>query len=135
MKLGFRLLDDVFSCNYYREVEELTISRGDVGFLYFQLVSVRDICKTETLLRHIPEAGATVMVKVKHIDTNREISRPANQVFPLDDRSIWRVEIRADDVIGPDALTVILTEGGVQRVLQLVGSLRSAESGYEAFFC
>ena len=135
MRLGIRFLDDVISYNSFRLANEVMLTQGEDGFLYFQLVSIYEACAEDSMIRYIPKVTGEVNLVFLHIDSNKEIVRAATKAFPDEDRSIWKVQIQASDVIAPDSIFATLTEDGVTRRLILTGTLRSEYTDSNRFFC
>lgn len=135
MRLGIRLLDDMLSVNSFRVAEEFYHINGNSQTMYFQLVSITDACAEPVYNRYIPDDLAELSIKFLHIDSNKEIIRVATMAFPLDDRSIWKVDIAAGDSLAPDSVVATLTEGGVAQKLIFVGTFRTVATDVDRFFC
>ena len=134
MRLGIRLLDDVTSYNSYRVVDELSLIKGNSGYLYFQVISIIEGCD-EGELRYIPTDTAEINIKFLHIDSNKEITRAAEKAFPNEDRSIWRVEIQSGDEIAPDSIYATMTDGGTTQRLIFTSTLRTTVTDTKRFYC
>lgn len=137
MRLGFILLDSVSDVNNFREVNELSLTEGNPGTLYFRIVQLdRSSDEEEQPLRLIPPIGATALVGFDSInDANDLTDLVASQPFAADDRSIWSIPILAGYKIGPNSMSVKLTYGGNTYILEAVTELRQSPTGNNRFFC
>ena len=125
MRLGLSLLENVNSVNDFDMPSEVHITAGNTTRLYLQLQSEENYGDASTRIRWIPSSAATLSISFLYIDSNKEIlNRAAVMAYPLDDRSIWYVDIGANEVIAPDSINAVLTDGLVVTKLVLFNSLR-----------
>jgi hypothetical protein len=125
MRLTFKFLNNVKDFNTFDEVSELTIVEGTPQYLYIQLAQIFDehMSPDEHKLRYIPvDVAATLSIEFNNIDSSKNLSRIATNPFSQD-KSIWRINILASDIIQSDSITVKLTESGVTSTLLPDGSL------------
>jgi len=131
MILGFRYLDEVFSVNNFKPMEELTILKGNAQSIYIQIGSGEEC----DFVRYITNPAAVINYKFNHIDSNKVINGIAIMEYADDDRSIFRIDIASDAAIAPDSLEVTLIEPTKTQKLLPLGVLRSASVGSGRFFC
>ena len=107
MNFAVRLLDNVCNVNDFQEVETIELIRGNPYTLYFRVVQ-----PNKSNLRYIPATppAATGLVKFKHLEDGKSVSRAASNPFP-EDTSVWSVPILPTDEIQFDSMTFRLTEG------------------------
>jgi hypothetical protein len=132
MRLGIKLLNIGATLNNHKRVSQVQIAKGETCEIAFQLVDL-----DQDGLRYIPQAGATVEVKIARIDevgfvngertfTNKTITRPA--AGWADDRSVWRVPLTTTDTesLVSNSIQVTLTEGSeikrasVQQAIRII---------------
>lgn len=116
MLLSARMLDSVVTYNDFIVVDEARFTEGDSLFVYFMLIDLnKDNNPTKfrpSGRRYIPAVGATVSVTIKSNDDSSTLVKVADQPFPADDRSIWRIQILAtDELAGTFTMQLTLTEG------------------------
>ena len=129
MILGFRYLDEVFSVNHFKPVEELTLIKGNTQSLFIQIGSGYEC----DFVRYITDPAAVITYKFNHIDSNKVINGTATMAYSDDDRSIFRIDIGSDAEIAPDSLEVTLSEPTKTQKLLSLGTLRSASVGSGRF--
>lgn len=105
MNFAVRLLDNVCNVNDFNEVETIELIRGNPYSLYFRVVQ-----PNQDNLRYVPATPTAGLVKFKHLEDGKSISRAAAQPFP-GDTSIWKVDILPTDEVQFNSMTFQLTEG------------------------
>ena len=135
MKYIVKLLDDVQNINDFKEVEELTIVKGNSTRLYFRLMT-EQLCSNgdPERLRYIPQ-GATNYIEVNfdNIDDDLAVCRVAVQAF-ADDKSIYYVPILAQDELAFNGMRVVVTEDSNVRNFIVITDLASQDTGERRFF-
>lgn len=133
--LGARFLVGAGTVNSFRFATEIRAFQGDAFNLDLQLIDRGQLTASEGYhpagLRYCPQAGSTLSIKFKSIDSAKEFSRSASQPFAGLDASVWRVPVLATDpLLGTVNLTATLTEGGVTRTFSIpAGILVGDDSG------
>lgn len=109
MKLSAKLLKNVANVNCFQFVSEWDISEGSANRLYFQIVD-----KLKDDLRYLSQATVidSVTVTFLSIDETSEIVKTATQAW-TDDKSIWYIDLAANEVPNPGAVKFCITEDGV----------------------
>lgn len=105
--------------NVFFPIDEWEIPHGSYVTVYFQLMN-KDVMGTR---RYIPAAGSAVSLEWTRSraasinQTSETITRPAIEVAPTDDRSIYRVDLTADDTskIASGGVLLKITENGVTK--------------------
>jgi hypothetical protein len=117
MKIVYRLLEQVLNVNSFYDVDRYEVIQGNQETVYFRLKVQKETTQDNKLqdMRYIPAAGSTVEVTLRHIDTNKTVTRIATMAFPSDDRSVWKFDILATDRFAFDSMEVKLTENGVTK--------------------
>ena len=105
--------------NTFYSLEEWEIVGGSATTVYFVLMSENPF----GFGRYIPAAGSAVSLEwirsraasINHV--SETITRPAIEVAPTDDRSIFRVDLTADDTskIASGGVMLKITENGVTK--------------------
>jgi hypothetical protein len=126
--IGFRFIDKYTSLNSFVVVDEKAFTPDQDTEIFFQLW-------TNTELRYLPVVGALVEVTFENIDSTKVITRPATQVIPNDDRSVWKVSILPGETISAGSMTVKLTEGSTVKNLPALSQLVVTPTGGGRFFC
>ena len=134
--LGFRLVDNYTDLNRFDVVETLQFTPSQDTEIYLQL-SRESSCGNDSCpyLRYLPVAGSTIVVTFENIDSSKVITRPATQIIPNDDRSIWKVQILPGETIAAGSMIVNLTENGVTKTLTSFSTLNITPTGTGRFFC
>ena len=135
MKYIVKLLDDVKSVHSFKEVDELTLIRGNATKLYFRLIT-EEKCGTGTdQVRYIP-LGTTVFVETffDNIDDNLVVCRVGVAAFPTTDKSIYYIDIIPQDTLAFNGMRVTVTEDGVKRNFIVTTDLASEDTGDSRFF-
>jgi hypothetical protein len=119
MLLSVRLLDNVADVNRFDWADQVSLTQGDGGAIYFQLIDANQDKAVHGYVpagrRYMPAAGATLSVVLDNINDNVKITRAASQPFSQDP-SIWKLQLLSSDTIkGTCALRVTLTEGTTVR--------------------
>lgn len=114
MQLSVRMLQNVANVNSFDWATQVEATEGDAYDVYFQLVdATRDRAVNgfkPAGRRFVPEAGATMSVKLDNIDDDIALTRVATQPFATDP-SIWKFSVLNTDTIrGTCALQITLTE-------------------------
>lgn len=106
MLLSFQPLEDVASVNQFRRVDAWRLNQGDLPLLYFQLVDA-----SRGGFRYVPASGSLLQVDIHNIDDAFKIMRIATQPFPLQDPSIWALQLLPTDTcLGAPDILLTLTE-------------------------
>jgi hypothetical protein len=138
MRLGVTILDNVVNINTFDVPKEVFITSGNQTRLYLMLQSEKKRNDLSSRMRYIPSALATMTVTFLYIDSTKEIvNRTATMAYSADDRSIWYVDIAANEVIAPDSINAVLTDGSVVTQLSLFNTLRSEviSGGLGKYYC
>jgi hypothetical protein len=138
MRLGLILLDNVIDVNHFSTPSEVHVVQGNNTRLYFMLVNESVYGSAASRTRWIPSDVAALSVNFSHVDSNAAITnRSATMAFSDDDRSIWFVDIGANESIAADSLEATLTDGLVVTKLAFLGTLRSdtVSGGLGRFYC
>lgn len=114
MRLGVRMLQNVTSVNAWDWASQVEATQGDTFDVYFQLVDLTRDTPVQGFKpsgrRFVPEAGATMSVRLDNIDDAVALTRAATQPY-AQDPSIWKFSVLATDTIrGTCALQITLTE-------------------------
>lgn len=135
MKYIVKLLDDVQNVNSFKEVDELTLVRGNPTRLYFRLMTEQKCGSGTDQLRYIP-LGTTVFVEAffDNIDDNLVVCRVGSAAFPTVDKSIYYVDIIPQDTLAFNGMRVTVTEDGVKRSFIVVTDLASEDTDDSRFF-
>jgi len=139
-KIVFKYLEDVCDVNDFYEVDTIELLQGEAATIYFRLVTVRASDAEDRLsdVRYLANSGATINVQFQALDSNQIINRPAVMAFPLDDRSIWSVNILATDKLTFGGMKLTLTEGIKVRTILPGAATKlkmSSSDGSGRFFC
>jgi hypothetical protein len=110
MKLSAKLLKNVANVNCFQYTPQWDISEGAAQRLYFQIVD-----KLKDDLRYLSQATVIneVTVTFLSIDDDSEIVKTATQAW-ADDKSIWYIDLAANEVPNSGAVKFSITEDGVQ---------------------
>ena len=125
MKIVMKLLEGVFSENSFCEVASFEYVKGSQESLYFRLTQEKSsICKDCDHVRYLPKStpAPTLTIKFDSIESERVVTKVATMPFPLDDRSIWKVDLIPTDTISGIA-SATLTEGSKITQISLKGRL------------
>lgn len=114
--LSARMLNGVADVNTFSYTDSVAMSEGDSGSVYFILLDNSKDLKERGFnpagRRYVPSSDATLIVTFDNAQSDRVITRPAIQPFPLDDRSIWQVQILPGDTLrGTVRMRLTLNEG------------------------
>ena len=110
MKLSAKFLKNVADVNCFQYVTQWDISEGSAQRLYFQVVD-----KLKEDLRYLSQATATsIDVIFLSVESDEEITKTATQAF-ADDKSIWYIDLAADEVPNSGAVKFIITEDGDEK--------------------
>lgn len=137
MVLVFKFLDEVKDANSFMEVDGLSIVKGNKATIYFKLVqNKQDVGQGLENIRYLPSSAATVLVKFDHIDSDKVLLRPATMPFPLDDRSIWKVDILSTDTsVAFNSMSVTLTDGSDILTVLPASDLVVVDPSEGRFYC
>jgi hypothetical protein len=110
MKLSAKFLKNVANVNNFQYADQWDISEGSAQRLYFQIVD-----KLKEDLRYMSQATVvSVTVTFLSIDDDSEITKSATQAF-ADDKSIYYIDLAADEVPNSGAVQFSITEDGEER--------------------
>lgn len=110
MKLSAKFLKNVADVNCFQYVTQWDISEGSAQRLYFQVVD-----KLKEDLRYLSQATATsIDVIFLSVESDEEITKTATQAF-ADDKSIWYIDLDADEVPNSGAVKFTITEDGDEK--------------------
>lgn len=114
MKLGLAMLDTVSAINSLKYINQISTIQGETLDIYFQLIDVDS--KTQLNQwgnRYIPAVGATLQIVINSINDANTLTKFATQVFPADDRSLWKVSLLATETANMAGINIqgTLTEG------------------------
>lgn len=108
MKLSCKFLKNVADVNNFQYADQWDIAEGSAQELYFQIID-----KNKEDLRYMSQGTVFgVDVTFLDIDTDAEITIAATKPF-VDDKSIFKVELTAEQVPNSGAVKFALTEDGV----------------------
>ena len=139
MRYGFILLDKFFNINSFQKTENLSVVTGNPATLYFMLVTINsdnpDIHKDT--LRYISPSPVQAYVSFHNIDDNKAIEdRPATQLFPSQDASIFSVTIAAGESISANSMSVKFNDGTNTYLVERLSNISPKSIGSnEGFFC
>jgi hypothetical protein len=110
MKLSAKLLKNVANVNCFQYVSQWDIAEGSAQRLYFQIVD-----KLKNDLRYLSQATLidSVTVTFLSIDETTEIVKSATQAW-ADDKSVWYIDLDANEVPNSGAVKFSITEDGVE---------------------
>jgi hypothetical protein len=138
MRLGLTILDNVVNVNNFDIPTEVYLVSGNTNRLYFMLQSEKKHGDATSRQRWLPGSAATIAVTFLYVDSTKEIvNRAAAMAYSTDDRSIWYVDIGANEVIAPDSINATLTDSAVVTKLALFNVLRSevVAGGLGRYYC
>jgi hypothetical protein len=132
MRLAAKLLNTSATLNSFRQVNSISIARGETVDLFVQLVDL-----DQNGLRYIPVSGATLQMQLPRSNEvladvnqtrqiiNRGIARAAINPFP-EDRSIWKVTLVEADTLSlvSNSLRLELTEGSTKKITSIAQAIR-----------
>lgn len=124
--IGYRFIENYVNLNNFDVVDTKEFVPDQDSEIFFQTAM-------DTGLRYLPASGATIEVTFEHIDSSKVVKRPATQVIPTDDRSIWKVQILPGETIAAGSMKVVLTEGSNKKTLPALSDFVVAPSN--RFFC
>ncbi len=139
MRYGFILLDNYFNINALDLTEKLSIITGNPATIYFRLVTIRgdtgDLC--HDTLRFIPPSGTQAFVSFTSIDDSLDIiNRPATQIAPTQDASIFTITIGANETFAPNSMTVTFNDGtNTYNAQRLSDIIQQDVNSSNRFFC
>lgn len=108
MRLSAKLLKSVVNVNSFAYTSQWDIAEGNAQRLYFQFVD-----KHQSDLRYLSQATPlSASVTFDNIDDSLEIVKSATQAF-ADDKSIWYIDLAADEVPSNGAVQFSFDEDGV----------------------
>lgn len=109
MKLSAKFLKNVANVNNFQYADQWDIAEGSAHRLYFQIV---DVLKDN--LRYMSQATSidSVTVTFLSIEDDSEITKTATQAWS-DDKSIWYIDLAANEVPNSGAVKFSITEDGV----------------------
>jgi hypothetical protein len=135
MLLSLRPLDPVCNVNDFGIVTSWLLNAGSAPVtLYFQLIDA----SRETVIqgfnppgfRYVPASGSILQVLIQNIDDRKKIYRIASQPFPLQDPSIWSIQLLASDkLVGCPDVLLNLTEFSTASLAAVTGDIAVATSG------
>ena len=110
MKLSAKLLKNVANVNCFQYANQWDIAEGSAQRLYFQIV---DSLKED--IRYLSQATVidAVTVTFPSINEGETIVKIATQAW-ADDKSIWYIDLAADEVPNSGAVQFSITEDGVE---------------------
>lgn len=110
MKLSAKLLKNVANVNCFQYISQWDIAEGSAQRLYFQIVD-----KLKDDLRYLSQAASidSVTVTFLSIDETTEIVKSATQAW-TDDKSVWYIDLTANEVPNSGAVKFSITEDGVE---------------------
>ena len=125
MLLSFQPLEDVASVNQFRRVDAWRLNQGDTPTLYFQLVDASKAQRERWPgFRYVPASGSFLQVAIHNIDDALKIFRVATQPFPLQDPSIWALQLLPTDTcLGSPDILLTLSEFSTPGIATLAGTI------------
>jgi hypothetical protein len=110
MKLSAKFLKNVANVNCFEYTSQWEIAEGSAQSLCFQITD-----KHKNDLRYLSQATVidAVTVIFPSIDEGQVIVKTATQKW-ADDKSIWCIELDADEVPGSGAVQFSITEDGIE---------------------
>lgn len=110
MKLSAKLLKNVANINNFQYAPQWDIAEGSAQRLYFQVI---DTHKDD--LRYMTQATIySASVTFLSVDTDQEIVKNATQAWS-DDKSIFYIDLDANEVPNSGAVKFSLTEDGQEK--------------------
>ena len=128
MRLAYKFLNNVSSVNAFKVVDTRILTGGNPDNLYLQLVD-QDQKDGDGFLRYVPSSTATMVAHFNYLDSNKCITRVPTKPFSSDDRSIWVIPVLPTDVIAPNSLTLVLTDGSNVYTVESLSDLRVKQIG------
>lgn len=115
MKLSAKFLKNVANVNTFQYASQWDIAEGSAQTLYFQIVD-----KLKDDLRYMSQATVidSVTVTFLSVEDNSEIVKTATQAW-ADDKSIWYVNLAANEVPNSGAVKISITEDGVTKTFRV----------------
>ena len=105
MKLNIKFVKNFCNINNFDFTDEWDISEGSAQSLYLQLVNDH-----KDQLRYISDASPLELYAVfTSIDTDQEFEKQAT-LISSDDKSLWKIDLDAEDVPKSGAVTFRLVE-------------------------
>lgn len=137
MKIVYRLLEQVLNVNSFYEVDRYEVIQGNAETVYFRLKLQKESTQDNKLqdMRYVPAAGSTIEVTLRHLDTNKTVTRIATMAFSSDDRSVWKLDILATDRFAFDGMEVKLTESGTTKTIRGASFLLSTPPSGSDNYC
>lgn len=119
MKLSAKFLKNVANINNFQYADQWDIAEGSAQRLYFQIV---DTLKDD--LRYMSQATVinAVTVTFLSIDDDSEITKTATQAWS-DDKSIWYIDLAANEVPNSGAVKFSITEDGVAKQFRVAQAI------------
>lgn len=128
MLLSARWLLNVRSVNDFDYADKVEFSEGDPVTVYFQLTDAsrdKDQGFKVSGRRYVPTAGSTLTVTITNLDDAKVYAKPATQLYPTLDGSMWSISIAASDLVkGTPSVQLALIEGAVTRRALLKAAIR-----------
>jgi hypothetical protein len=132
MRLGLRILNVGASVNNHKQVDQISIARGETLDLCFQLVD-----EDQDGLRYVPAAGATVRFQIPRAD--QVIAAPLNTRQTINngvdrqavaawdgDRSCWKVTLTGAETsqMVSGSVRATVTEGSSVKIASYTQAIR-----------
>jgi hypothetical protein len=119
MKLSAKFLKNVANINNFQYADQWDIAEGSAQRLYFQIVD-----KLKDDLRYMSQATVidSVTVTFLSINDDSEIVKTATQAW-ADDKSIWYIDLAADEVPNSGAVKFSITEDGVTKTFRVAQAI------------
>lgn len=157
MRLALIALKNTMSVNSFSETFSLQTSQGQPSTLFFRLVDL-DQPLTINLgggygytylgyvapsndnpgngyTRFIPAIGSTMVFNLTSLDPAAQVLKVGVQPFPLDDRSIWDINILATDNISYNNIVATLNMNGVIYQVPVISAIASTTSTSTQTMC
>lgn len=133
MLLSFQSLEDVASVNQFRRVDAWRLNQGDTPALYFQLTDISKDASSEYKwpgMRYVPASGAYLTMLIHNINDDLKIYRVCTQPFPLQDPSIWLLQLLPTDTcLGTPDILLTLAEYSTPGITAVAGTISLFTSG------
>ena len=101
----------------FDKVDEAHVSEGQSNTVYFQIIN------ESKHIRYMTQASSySVFAIFPNINSAEELEIAAIQPF-IDDKSIWKVELSADQIPSSGSFIVKMIEDGVERKFKAVQSI------------
>lgn len=131
MRLFAKILDNVYNVNSWHYVNRAYLYEGQINEIYLQLVDLSKNIKIGAIvgsssdypLRYFSQASiVSLTVTFSSIDDTQIITAVATQPF-IDDKSIWKITLPANQTPKSGSIQITITEDGVSKTFTLPNAI------------